>query len=65
MDDVTLKEKLMHCHKEELEDVEAYTSMALEAHKMGHYEICGVLKDISEDERTHAEILHHVLDTLN
>ena len=52
-----MKELLLKRHGEELADVEAYHKMAME-----HPEWEQIFNDMAEDERSHADMLKHIID---
>lgn len=54
-----MKEHLLERHKEEIADAEAYEKMAEQ-----HTEWSQVFRDMAHDERTHANMLKHLMDVL-
>lgn len=57
-----LKKKLMSHHTEEMNDITSYETLSKEAWNSGEHETAGILKDIAYEERTHADMLKHILD---
>lgn len=58
-----LQKMIEDAHKEELADINKYMKMSDIAKDNGNYCICGILKDIVHDEKSHAKILEYILET--
>lgn len=57
-----VKKKLQAKHTEELADAKAYDDLAKEAMEAGHHHVCGILTDIANEEKSHAEVIEHILN---
>lgn len=57
-----VKKKLQAKHTEEIADAKAYEDLAKDAMESGHHHVGGILMDIAHDEKSHAEVIEHILN---
>lgn len=58
-----MKEILKNHHAEELRDCEEYSKLSEELKELKCFRASGILEDISREEKSHAKLIQHILET--